>query len=582
MAHLPQRLASVFSDFIFLGTTENFQSDISEHTHWQRIRCQMASKNGEPAGLCVNAFTFPPEMLHPCVLQFHQAGCKRLLQDELLQKIIAHAYWQTCWTGGAERVSAGKTEPVAFVAIDRSNSFRNDSQTQNGESKQLDVGHFIFGKQNIFLHETARANKLEIFRENGKFAGDLSVELLERLNAKAFVDRFIGANKELGGRIRIHRFVPVSGSHVISSLLQPGQLADFCTDDHFLKNQNVLAAANSGFFLNFPEEYSNVWCAMNDPVGLLVENSRLRQLPLSRRGAILVDKNGRATIRIVSLADFALKLPWEAAWRRADSERIFFLDDLSQIGKKIVVYSPAFQAAFPRGEQMSPEGDVVDFAVVFGNIVEAKQGGGLEIPANGVVISCPIHALPSDELPQLIQKFGTHVPFHLLTQKFGLEEIQTAVSAGPILLENGHDLPDHSFEPFDAKEQFLPAKWRENRTVQAGIVPTRFPHDVDKSRAPRTLLGLTDDNKFILTVIDGRDVGHSPGATLKEAAGIAKVLGCTHALNLDGGGSSVLYIDNKEKTENPLLPGIPKGIVNIPSDSGHRDRLIPAPLLVID
>ncbi|MFL2998251.1 MAG: phosphodiester glycosidase family protein [Candidatus Neomarinimicrobiota bacterium] len=59
---------------------------------------------------------------------------------------------------------------------------------------------------------------------------------------------------------------------------------------------------------------------------------------------------------------------------------------------------------------------------------------------------------------------------------------------------------------------------------------------------PRSAVGYTDDNYLILIVIDGRQV-NSRGVYLQELAIIMKKLGCTNALNLDGGGSSVLLVD---------------------------------------
>ena len=58
---------------------------------------------------------------------------------------------------------------------------------------------------------------------------------------------------------------------------------------------------------------------------------------------------------------------------------------------------------------------------------------------------------------------------------------------------------------------------------------------------PRSAVGYTNDNYLILIVIDGRQV-NSRGVYLEELAIIMKNLGCINALNLDGGGSSVLLL----------------------------------------
>ena len=61
---------------------------------------------------------------------------------------------------------------------------------------------------------------------------------------------------------------------------------------------------------------------------------------------------------------------------------------------------------------------------------------------------------------------------------------------------------------------------------------------------PRSAVGYTNDNYLILIVIDGRQV-NSRGVYLEELAIIMKNLGCINALNLDGGGSSVLLVKDE-------------------------------------
>jgi exopolysaccharide biosynthesis protein len=72
-------------------------------------------------------------------------------------------------------------------------------------------------------------------------------------------------------------------------------------------------------------------------------------------------------------------------------------------------------------------------------------------------------------------------------------------------------------------------------------------------------------------VIDGRFPGQADGATIPEAAFIARVLGLHDALNLDGGGSSTLWTESQ-------------GVINHPCDNRLFDhegeRKIPNILMV--
>lgn len=64
----------------------------------------------------------------------------------------------------------------------------------------------------------------------------------------------------------------------------------------------------------------------------------------------------------------------------------------------------------------------------------------------------------------------------------------------------------------------------------------------------------------------GRQKGLSDGMTFHELAELARRLGCTEALNLDGGGSSTLWLGGQ--------------VMNSPSDG--RERLVANALLLVE
>ena len=75
-------------------------------------------------------------------------------------------------------------------------------------------------------------------------------------------------------------------------------------------------------------------------------------------------------------------------------------------------------------------------------------------------------------------------------------------------------------------------------------------------RNPRTGIGFTDSGGVILVVVDGRQPKWSVGASLREFAEIMHDLGAVQALNLDGGGSSTMVVEDE--------------VVNRPSDGNLR------------
>ena len=61
---------------------------------------------------------------------------------------------------------------------------------------------------------------------------------------------------------------------------------------------------------------------------------------------------------------------------------------------------------------------------------------------------------------------------------------------------------------------------------------------------PRTALGIDAAGRMLtFVVVDGRKPGTSEGMTLQELAQLMRELGCLDALNLDGGGSSIMIRD---------------------------------------
>ena len=71
-----------------------------------------------------------------------------------------------------------------------------------------------------------------------------------------------------------------------------------------------------------------------------------------------------------------------------------------------------------------------------------------------------------------------------------------------------------------------------------------------------------------LVVVDGRQGDYSTGMTLPELADLFQLLGATEALNLDGGGSSVMLLRGRR--------------VSRPSDAEGERPVVNALLIVED
>lgn len=93
--------------------------------------------------------------------------------------------------------------------------------------------------------------------------------------------------------------------------------------------------------------------------------------------------------------------------------------------------------------------------------------------------------------------------------------------------------------------------------VEAGKNTGATARVAPKVRHPRTAAGVTADGRtLILLTIDGRQPGHSVGATLLEMADMLIELGAHDAVALDGGGSTSFYL---KRSDGSVVANKPSG-----------------------
>lgn len=82
------------------------------------------------------------------------------------------------------------------------------------------------------------------------------------------------------------------------------------------------------------------------------------------------------------------------------------------------------------------------------------------------------------------------------------------------------------------------------------------------TKHPRSAVFTTKDKRTVFITVDGRSKGNAIGVSLPELAHLIRILGGEDALNLDGGGSTTLW-----------MKGAPdNGVLNYPSDNGKFDH----------
>ena len=101
---------------------------------------------------------------------------------------------------------------------------------------------------------------------------------------------------------------------------------------------------------------------------------------------------------------------------------------------------------------------------------------------------------------------------------------KTAIGGGPLLINEGKFVDSYVAELFDGT---------------SGIGPD--------SNQPRTAIGVTNTNKMIIFVCEGRQMTEGvKGLTTADLANVLLDLECVEAINLDGGGSSCMLVGGKE------------------------------------
>jgi hypothetical protein len=169
------------------------------------------------------------------------------------------------------------------------------------------------------------------------------------------------------------------------------------------------------------------------------------------------------------------------------------------------------------------------------------------IPPDGLVLAFPSpKSLPPDAAASpnkiALPQPGTRVTLRIRTRIAGRGPLANASGGSRIIVRDGH------------------------RTIEG-------PHsDNLLLRHPRTA-ACTNAREWIFIVVDGRQPQLSMGMTLEELGDYMVSLGCTEAINLDGGGSALMAVAFPPSAPvAPNSPAPPLRIMNSPSDGKERGR----------
>lgn len=84
----------------------------------------------------------------------------------------------------------------------------------------------------------------------------------------------------------------------------------------------------------------------------------------------------------------------------------------------------------------------------------------------------------------------------------------------------------------------------------------------NSTKHPRSAIFTTKEKKTVFITVDGRRKGNATGVSIAELTHLIRILGGHDALNLDGGGSTTLWMEGAPEN----------GVLNSPSDNGKFDH----------
>lgn len=259
---------------------------------------------------------------------------------------------------------------------------------------------------------------------------------------------------------------------------------------------------NASFFIMDMFDCATIYDHVGTPFGLCVKDGTVKNPPLFGREALLVRKNGAVSIESSDIRDLGIEI----------GGTVF------RHGVNAKVYSRPEQATAPQsgGKQL---------VIVGCHVAAVCEGGNAAVPASGFVLdvdqNCPV--CPGDEV---IYR--------------GMEDILFGIQVGNSIVRGGEKTMKFRSRFFDI-----------NGGDPVPFPPSLYPMDFEVARAARIALGADRDGKPMLLWAEGAGkLGYtkgkdSCGASLGEMAELCSEVGMVNAVNLDGGGSAQILLENR-------------------------------------
>lgn len=259
---------------------------------------------------------------------------------------------------------------------------------------------------------------------------------------------------------------------------------------------------NASFFIMDRFDCATVYDHVGTALGLCVKDGVVSNPPLFNREALLVCYDGSVQIAVPRVEELTLEIHGE----------------MYRHGENAQVYSRPERSRTPRSTAKK-------LVIIGCRVVAVHSGGSVHIPASGFVL-----ALPRESKA----KPGDTVVYR------GMGHIRFGIQVGNSILCNG-------VKTLSFRSRFYNIRHFE----PVPFPPSLYPMDFNNARAARIALGADREGCPMLLWAEGAGKNRyvpgedSCGASLREMADICESVGMVNAINLDGGGSAQILINNR-------------------------------------
>lgn len=287
----------------------------------------------------------------------------------------------------------------------------------------------------------------------------------------------------------------VNKNLVVEPAIASKTLASRSKISNIANRENAIVAINAGYF----KPQTGV------PLGTLMIDGKIYTGPIYDRVAIGFFEKGFDIARVKLNASVDTK---------NGGLKIDNINQPRMLSTYTIVYTPLWGTHSPPSPKYGRQ-----LVVSNGKIIGYNSGVNV-IPQDGYVIVGP---------EKQLYKIATAKSLQLnVRMSPEWKNVKHIISGGPYLVKNGEVFVDMSAQKLSAIG----------------------------GRNPRTAIGYTKDNHLIMLTADGRE-GSSIGLTLMELANLMREFGCVNAINLDGGGSTVMFVNGKIVNKPAQQGGIP-------------------------